>query len=67
MVSAIIQLGGTLRKAVLAEGIESPEQMAQLRALGCGFGQGFRIAQPLNEHDAGEWLRGPRGQRGALH
>ena len=41
-----------------------PEQMAQLRALGCGFGQGFHMAQPLNEHDAGVWLRGPRG---ALH
>ena len=64
VVSAIIQLGGTLRKAVVAEGIETPEQMAQLRALGCGFGQGFHMAQPLNEHDAGVWLR---GQRGAMH
>ena len=64
VVSAIIQLGGTLRKAVVAEGIETPEQMAQLRALGCEFGQGFHMAQPLGEHEAGEWLR---AQRNGLH
>ncbi len=64
VVSAIIQLGGTLRKAVVAEGIETPEQMAQLRALGCEFGQGFHMAQPLSDHEAGEWLR---AQRSGLH
>ena len=64
VVSAIIQLGGTLRKAVVAEGIESAEQMDQLRDLGCGFGQGFHMALPLSGPETGEWLR---GQRGALH
>jgi diguanylate cyclase (GGDEF)-like protein/PAS domain S-box-containing protein len=64
VVSAIIQLGGTLRKAVVAEGIETPEQMAQLRELGCGYGQGFHMAEPLGAAQAGQWLR---EQRGALH
>ncbi len=64
VVSAIIQLGGTLRKAVVAEGIESADQMAQLRELGCGFGQGFHMAEPLAAAQAAEWLR---GQRAALH
>ena len=64
VVSAIIQLGGTLRKAVVAEGIESAEQMDQLRDLGCGFGQGFHMALPLSGPETGEWLR---AQRGALH
>ncbi len=64
VVSAIIQLGGTLRKAVVAEGIESADQMAQLRELGCGYGQGFHMAEPLGAVQAGQWLR---EQRGALH
>jgi hypothetical protein len=43
VVSAIIQLGGTLRKAVVAEGIESSAQMAQLQDMGCRYGQGFHL------------------------
>jgi EAL domain-containing protein (putative c-di-GMP-specific phosphodiesterase class I) len=64
VVSAIIQLGGTLRKAVVAEGIESADQMAQLRELGCGYGQCFHMAEPLAAAQAAEWLR---GQRATLH
>ena len=64
VVSAIIQLGGTLHKAVVAEGIETQSQMDQLRELGCGYGQGFHLASPLSEAAAGEWLR---AQRGTLH
>ncbi len=64
VVSAIIQLGGTLRKEVVAEGIETEDQMQQLRELGCGLGQGFHLASPLSEAAAGEWLR---AQRGVLH
>ncbi|RVU49497.1 putative bifunctional diguanylate cyclase/phosphodiesterase [Rubrivivax rivuli] len=64
VVSAIIQLGGTLRKEVVAEGIESAAQMAQLRELGCGYGQGFHMAEPLAAAQVAEWLR---EQRGALH
>ena len=64
VVSAIIQLGGTLQKAVVAEGIETQSQMDQLRELGCGYGQGFHLASPLSEAAAGEWLR---AQRGTLH
>jgi diguanylate cyclase (GGDEF)-like protein len=62
VVSAIIQLGGTLHKAVVAEGIETQAQMDQLRELGCGYGQGFHMAVPLSEMAAGEWLRERRGQ-----
>jgi len=64
VVSAIIQLGSSLRKQVVAEGIETAGQMSQLRDLGCIYGQGFHLAVPLAEAAAGEWLR---GQRGLLH
>ena len=30
----------------MAEGIESPEQLAQLRELGCDVGQGFLLGRP---------------------
>ncbi|MBA4175278.1 MAG: hypothetical protein C0505_01740 [Leptothrix sp. (in: Bacteria)] len=62
VVGAIIRLGGALRKLVVAEGIESAEQMAQLRDLGCGFGQGFHMASPQSGAATGEWLREQRGQ-----
>jgi diguanylate cyclase (GGDEF)-like protein/PAS domain S-box-containing protein len=56
VVAAIVQLGSTLRKAVVAEGIESAEQVEQLRGLGCELGQGFHLASPLAAGDATDWL-----------
>jgi EAL domain-containing protein (putative c-di-GMP-specific phosphodiesterase class I) len=64
VVNAIIQLGGSLQKTVVAEGIETAEQMAQLLGMGCRFGQGFHLGSPLSERAAGEWLR---AQRGPVH
>jgi diguanylate cyclase (GGDEF)-like protein/PAS domain S-box-containing protein len=64
VVSAILQLGSTLRKAVVAEGIETAEQAAHLQALGCELGQGFYLARPLSEAAAGQWLA---ARRAALH
>jgi len=37
---------------VIAEGIETPAQLAQLRALGCGLGQGYLLARPLTPEAA---------------
>jgi EAL domain-containing protein (putative c-di-GMP-specific phosphodiesterase class I) len=51
-----VQLGSTLRKAVVAEGIESAEQVERLRGLGCELGQGFHLASPLAASDASDWL-----------
>ncbi|MEY3273861.1 MAG: hypothetical protein RLZZ341_2767, partial [Pseudomonadota bacterium] len=48
--------GGTLRKAVVAKGIETAEQVERLRGLGCELGQGFHLASPLAAGDAGDWL-----------
>ncbi|MEU0488981.1 EAL domain-containing protein [Nocardiopsis sp. NPDC006139] len=43
----IIQLGRDLGVQVVAEGIERPEQLEQLRAMGCDRGQGFLVARPM--------------------
>jgi diguanylate cyclase (GGDEF)-like protein len=43
---AVIELGSALDLKVIAEGIETPEQIAALRAFGCDLGQGFFYAMP---------------------
>ena len=51
MVRSILRLGDTFRVATLAEGIETSEQLSQLRALGCTYGQGYLFAQPLRRSE----------------
>ncbi|HEX6382359.1 MAG TPA: EAL domain-containing protein, partial [Acidimicrobiia bacterium] len=44
---AIVKLGHTLKLNIVAEGIETPEQLSELRSLGCEYGQGYLFAAPL--------------------
>ncbi|MEO8328945.1 MAG: EAL domain-containing protein [Candidatus Nanopelagicales bacterium] len=46
MLEGILGLANKLSLAVIAEGIEEPEQLDLLRALGCGMGQGYFLARP---------------------
>jgi hypothetical protein len=41
IVASIIDLARTLRLTSIAEGVETPEQLALLRRLGCSWGQGY--------------------------
>jgi diguanylate cyclase (GGDEF)-like protein len=45
---AVIELGAALDLKVIAEGIETPEQIAALRAFGCDLGQGFFYGMPTD-------------------
>lgn len=47
IVQAIITLAHTLGMDAIAEGIETLEQLEQLQALGCEYGQGYYFAPPL--------------------
>jgi len=47
VVRAIVMLGRSLKKSVIAEGIETAAQLTLLRDLGCELGQGFHLAMPL--------------------
>jgi diguanylate cyclase (GGDEF)-like protein/PAS domain S-box-containing protein len=47
VVRAIVFLGNSLGKTVIAEGIETPSQFAQLLEMGCETGQGFHLSRPL--------------------
>jgi diguanylate cyclase (GGDEF)-like protein/PAS domain S-box-containing protein len=49
---AIVDLARNLNIGVTAEGIETPEQLAVLRALECEAGQGYFFARPMKPEDA---------------
>jgi EAL domain-containing protein (putative c-di-GMP-specific phosphodiesterase class I) len=57
----IIGLAHTLKLEVLAEGIESPEQLAHLVELGCEYGQGFLFGAPAPAPEAGRRFLGAAG------
>jgi diguanylate cyclase (GGDEF)-like protein len=57
VVRTIIQLGRDMGLTVVAEGLETPEQLAMLREMGCHKGQGFLFSRPLAPAAAGELLR----------
>ena len=46
IVRAIIALARGLGKTVVAEGVETPAQLAALRELGCDLAQGFHVGEP---------------------
>jgi diguanylate cyclase (GGDEF)-like protein len=45
---AVIALTRTLDLDAVAEGIETPEQLAHLREHGCRFGQGYHLGRPMS-------------------
>ncbi len=52
IVRAVINLGLTLGMTTVAEGVETEQQLVQLRALGCPLAQGYYLAEPMPEHRA---------------
>lgn len=52
IVKTIIMLSHTLGMNVVAEGIETKEQQAQLESLGCEYGQGYFFSKPLDSQSA---------------
>ncbi len=51
-VPAVLRLGRDLGLAVVAEGIESVDQLVLLRAAGCTLGQGYLLSRPLDPTSA---------------
>jgi len=56
LVQAILRLGLGLTFEVVAEGIETQEQMKSLLDLGCLYGQGYYLAHPLSSPDLAVFL-----------
>ena len=47
VVKTINTLANNLGMSVVAEGIETETQLSQLKAMGCGYGQGYIFSRPL--------------------
>ena len=59
-VETIVQLAGTLDQGVVAEGVESAEQAAEVARLGCGYAQGYYFGAPLAGLGVSQYLSSPR-------
>jgi len=57
IVSAIVSLGHTLNLKVIAEGVETPEQLEFLQMLGCDQYQGYHYSRPMPAADFAELIR----------
>jgi PAS domain S-box-containing protein len=62
---AIIAMAHSLKLAVVAEGVESAEQLAFLQQHGCEVVQGYLFSQPLAAEDFGALLAAQREQSAA--
>jgi EAL domain-containing protein (putative c-di-GMP-specific phosphodiesterase class I) len=56
LVRSVLAIGSEFGLQVVAEGIQLPEQDAELRRLGCDYGQGYLYATPLPAHSVDEIL-----------
>jgi diguanylate cyclase (GGDEF)-like protein/PAS domain S-box-containing protein len=56
LLEAIVTLGKKLNMTMLAEGIETPQQLDRLRSLGCELGQGYLFSPAVPAHQVPEFL-----------
>lgn len=56
IVSTIASLGATLGMKITAEGVETPDQLAEIRERGCDYVQGFLTGRPMTAEAAAELL-----------
>jgi len=55
VIQAIIALGKAMELNVVAEGVETEQQLTLVRTFGCDIAQGFFIAKPMPEKEFLEW------------
>ena len=56
LVSATIAMARALNVSVIAEGVETEEQLKELERLGCDFIQGYYISKPVTAEKLAEFL-----------
>ena len=72
VVASVVRLARVKGMTVVAEGVSSDEQAAQLNELGCSRGQGYHLSRPVPAEEIDRLLRlgnrlyAPPGQRGEV-
>jgi EAL domain-containing protein (putative c-di-GMP-specific phosphodiesterase class I) len=59
IINAVIAMGRSLNQCVVAEGVETAEQLAVLQRLSCGEGQGYYFCRPVPPQQLAALLRDP--------
>ena len=57
IVRSIVALGHELGKDVVAEGVETPEDVGFLRSINCQYAQGFYYGEPMSDRDVLQLLK----------
>ncbi|MGW9331926.1 putative bifunctional diguanylate cyclase/phosphodiesterase [Bosea sp. NPDC055594] len=57
IVEALVGIANRLRVKIVAEGIETSEQFARLRAMGCDLGQGYLFSRAVAAEDVPDLIR----------
>ena len=57
MVQKTIEMGHELGMHVIAEGVETPEQLYLLRSYGCDSVQGYLFTRPIPAMEFVDWLK----------
>ena len=57
IVKTILQLARSLSMGVVAEGVETKDQLARLTAMGCECGQGYYFSKPMDADSAQRLIR----------
>lgn len=66
IVRTILSLAHSLNISVIAEGVETKEQLSMLSALDCEYVQGFLFAKPVNQQEVGPLLEKTLGAAKAI-
>jgi diguanylate cyclase (GGDEF)-like protein/PAS domain S-box-containing protein len=64
IVAMVVEMGHSLQLDVVAEGVESEDQLRFLRALNCDYAQGLLFGSPMSADDFLELLRDQQGGSG---
>ncbi len=57
LTQAIVAMAHSLKKRVIAEGVETQEQAAFLRTIGCDYAQGWLYGRAMTAQDMADYLR----------